>query len=210
MEDDAGRPAVDRLTLAVRPGEIVGIAGVSGNGQRELVEALIGQRPPVAGEIRVDGQPYRARARRDPRSRARSACPRSRCATPASPGMSVAENMALRNFDQAPLASGPWLRRRAMRAQAERWIAAFKVKTPGPDAPIATLSGGNVQRAVLARELSEPASVLIAANPGLRPGLRGRRRDPRPHPRRARTPARRCCWSARTSTSCWRCRIASS
>ncbi len=79
--------------------------------------------------------------------------------------MSVAENMTLRNFDRPPVASGPWLRRRALRAQAVRWIAAFGVKTQGADAPMATLSGGNVQRTVLARELSEPVSVLIAANP---------------------------------------------
>ena len=81
------------------------------------------------------------------------------------PGMSVAENMALRNFDRAPLSSGPWLRRGAMREQAIRWIGAFKVRAAGPDAAITTLSGGNVQRAVLARELSEEVSLLIAANP---------------------------------------------
>jgi simple sugar transport system ATP-binding protein len=79
--------------------------------------------------------------------------------------MTVAENMALRNFDRPPLAAGPWLRWGALRAQAARWIAEFKVKAAGPDAPMATLSGGNVQRAVLARELSESVSVLIVANP---------------------------------------------
>jgi simple sugar transport system ATP-binding protein len=79
--------------------------------------------------------------------------------------MSVAENMALRNFDQAPLALGGWLRRGALREQAARWVEAFKVKTQSVDAPMATLSGGNIQRAVLARELSTPVSVLIAANP---------------------------------------------
>ena len=81
------------------------------------------------------------------------------------PGMSVAQNMALRNFDQAPLAAGPWLRRRAMREQALRLIADFKVTAQGPEAPMTTLSGGNVQRAVLARELSGRVAVLIAANP---------------------------------------------
>jgi simple sugar transport system ATP-binding protein len=164
VEDDTGLPAVRGLTLAVHPGEIVGIAGVSGNGQRELVEALIGQRRPIAGQIRVAGQPYHAtrgeirhyRALSLPEEPLRNACV---------PAMSVAENMALRNFDTAPLATGPWLRRGAMRAQARRLIAEFKVQTQGPDAPIATLSGGNVQRAVLARELSEPVSVLVAANP---------------------------------------------
>jgi simple sugar transport system ATP-binding protein len=79
--------------------------------------------------------------------------------------MSVAENMALRNFDQAPLASGIWLRSGAMHEQAQKWIEAFKVKTQGAGAAIGTLSGGNVQRAVLARELSQPVSVLIAADP---------------------------------------------
>jgi simple sugar transport system ATP-binding protein len=164
VEDDAGRAAVDRVSLAVRPGEIVGIAGVSGNGQRELVEALVGQRAPSAGEVRVDGTPYRATRQQirffgafslteEP---LRSACVAS---------MTVAENMALRTFDRPPIARGPWLRRRPLRAQAERWIAAFRVKAGGPDAPMATLSGGNVQRAVLARELSGQVSVLVAANP---------------------------------------------
>src|SRR5207253_282148 len=70
-----------------------------------------------------------------------------------------------RSFDRPPVSSGPWLKRGALRAQAERWIDAFGVKTQGADAPMATLSGGNVQRAVLARELSEHVSVLVAANP---------------------------------------------
>ena len=164
VSGDAGRPAVRDLSLHVAAGEIVGIAGVSGNGQRELVEALIGQRRVDAGEIRIDGRPFRAsraqirtcRAYSLPEEPLRGACV---------PAMSVAENMALRNFDRPPLATGPWLSRAAMRTQAERWIAEFRVKAAGPDAPIATLSGGNVQRAVLARELSEAVSVLIAANP---------------------------------------------
>jgi simple sugar transport system ATP-binding protein len=164
VEDDAGRPAVAGLSLTIRGGEIVGVAGVSGNGQRELVEALIGQRAPAGGEILVGGEPFhatRAEIRRHrvfslPEEPLRNACV---------PSMSVAENISLRNFDRPPVASGPWLNRRALRAQAERWISAFGVKTQGADAPMATLSGGNVQRAVLARELSEPVSVLIAANP---------------------------------------------
>ena len=164
VPDDAGQPAVDRISFAVCPGEIVGIAGVSGNGQRELVEALIGQRQPVAGEILVGGRAYTA-TRREIRDGRVFSLPEEPLRSACVPGMSVAENMALRNFDRAPLASGPWLRRGAMREQAIRWISAFKVRTDGPDAPITTLSGGNVQRAVLARELSEEVSLLIAANP---------------------------------------------
>ena len=164
VEDDAGLPAVSDLSIEVRMGEIVGVAGVSGNGQRELVEALIGQREPVSGSVSVNGQPYaatRAQINRHhvfslPEEPLRNACV----------GMlSVADNMGLRNFDRSPLAIGPWLRRRLLRSQSQRLISEYKVKTPGPDAPIRTLSGGNVQRAVLARELSGDVSVLIVANP---------------------------------------------
>jgi len=164
VEDDAGRVAVDGLSLAVRGGEIVGVAGVSGNGQRELVEALIGQRARAGGEILVSGEPFHATRGEIRRHRVFS-LPEEPLRNACVPGLSVAENMTLRNFDRPPQSSGPWLRRGALRAQAERWIDAFGVKTQGADAPMATLSGGNVQRAVLARELSEPVSVLIAANP---------------------------------------------
>ncbi len=164
VEDDTGLPAVEHFSLDVRPGEIVGIAGVSGNGQRELVEALIGQRVAVSGSIHVGGKPYHA-SRGEIRHYKAFSLPEEPLRNACVPSMSVAENMALRNFDQAPLASGIWLRGGAMREQAERWITAFKVKTQGADAPIGTLSGGNVQRAVLARELSETVSVLIVANP---------------------------------------------
>jgi simple sugar transport system ATP-binding protein len=164
VEDDAGLVAVDRVSLAVRPGEIVGIAGVSGNGQRELVEALVGQRAPAGGEIRVDSAPYRP-TRGAIRFYGKFSLPEEPLRNACVAEMSVAENMALRNFDRPPIAAGPWLRRSALRAQAERWIADFKVTAPGPDAPMSTLSGGNVQRTVLARELSEAVSVLVAANP---------------------------------------------
>ena len=164
VDDDAGRRAVNELSLTIRAGEILGVAGVSGNGQRELVEALVGQRPTAGGEVLVGGESFhamRAEMRRHrvfslPEELLRNACVS---------GMSVAENMGLRNFDRPPQSSGPWLKRGALRAQAERWISAFGVTTQGADAPMTTLSGGNVQRAVLARELSESVSVLIAANP---------------------------------------------
>ena len=164
VDDDAGRRAVNALSLTIRAGEIMGIAGVSGNGQRELVEALIGQRATAGGEILVGGEPFHATRGEIRRHRVFS-LPEEPLRSACVPGMSVAENMSLRNFDRPPQSSGPWLRRGALRAQAERWIRAFDVQTPSADAPITTLSGGNVQRAVLARELSEPVSVLIAANP---------------------------------------------
>ena len=166
---DRGTLAVRALSLTVRRGEILGIAGVSGNGQRELVEAIVGQRPRAGGSVRVAGQPYAGR-----RSENRTLQLRALTEEPlrsASVGeLSVAHNMALRDFDTAPLQGGSvpgltWLRYGAWRERARAWIDEYGIKTRGENAPIASLSGGNVQRAVLARELAGTINVLIAANP---------------------------------------------
>lgn len=164
VHDDAGLPAVEALSLSVREGEIVGIAGVSGNGQRELVEALIGQRELVAGSVKISGEPFRATRAEIRRHRVFS-LPEEPLRNACVGMLSVSDNMGLRNFDRPPQATWPWLKRGRLRAQARRLIAEFKVKTPGAEAPIRNLSGGNVQRAVLARELSGDVSVLIVANP---------------------------------------------
>jgi general nucleoside transport system ATP-binding protein len=164
VDDDAGMPAVSDLPLEVRAGEIVGVAGVSGNGQRELVEALIGQREIAAGKVMINGEPYAATRAQINRHRVFS-LPEEPLRNACVGVLSVADNMGLRNFDLDPLAVGPWLRRRMLRLQSQRLIAEYKVKTPSPEAPMRTLSGGNVQRAVLARELSGDVSVLIVANP---------------------------------------------
>jgi general nucleoside transport system ATP-binding protein len=163
-DDDEGYPVVNGVTLAVRAGEIVGIAGVSGNGQSELVQVLGGQRDATAGEMLVHGEPYHARRSEMLRHRV-SMLPEEPLRNACVPRMSVADNMAFRRFDQAPYAVGPWLRHGAFRRAAEELIARYRVKTSSPEAPIATLSGGNVQRAVLARELSGEVDVLVAANP---------------------------------------------
>ncbi|WP_186208582.1 ABC transporter ATP-binding protein [Burkholderia gladioli] len=165
VRDDLGLPAVRELSLAVRRGEILGIAGVSGNGQKALVEALIGQRQPAAGRMAVGGRPYRA-TRDEMRERRVFAIPEEPLRNACIASMSVAENLALRDFDRAPLRAQGWrLDRRALRRRAAERIAEFKVSPPLPERAIGTLSGGNVQRAVLARELGQPVEVLIVANP---------------------------------------------
>ncbi len=163
--DDAGASAVRDVSLAVRGGEIVGIAGVSGNGQRQLVEVLAGQREAESGEIRVIGEVYHAR-REEMRRHKMSLLPEEPLKNACVGGMSVADNLAFREFDRAPFASGGfWLNRAAFRGDAEHKIGLYRIKTRTPDTPIAALSGGNVQRAVLARELGGDVEVLIAANP---------------------------------------------
>jgi general nucleoside transport system ATP-binding protein len=168
--DTPGLPAIHDLSLEVRPGEIVGIAGVSGNGQSELMAALTGVLPMTAGHLTVDGYPYRPQRESMRRLRIAS-LPEEPLHNGCVGRMSVEENLAFRNFDCPPLtesARAPgrwWLSHRRMRAQALERIAGFKVKTTGPQAPMASLSGGNVQRAVLARELSQTPRLLIVANP---------------------------------------------
>ena len=166
---DRGTLAVRSLSLAVRAGEILGIAGVSGNGQRELVEAIVGQRARAGGLVRVAGQTYAGRRGENRRLQLRALTEEP--LKSASVGeLSVAHNMALRDFDQPPLQGGrvpglTWLRFGAWRERAREWIAEYGIKTRGETAAIASLSGGNVQRAVLARELAGKINVLIAANP---------------------------------------------
>ncbi|MGF6770909.1 ABC-type uncharacterized transport system ATPase subunit [Paraburkholderia sp. GAS199] len=165
VEDDRGHMAVKNATLAVRAGEILGLAGVSGNGQKELVEALVGQRRVKAGEMQVAGKPYRA-TREEMTGRRLFAIPEEPLKNACVAGMSVAQNLALRDFDRAPLRrAGWWLDRRAMRSRAVELIGEFNVRPPAPERAIGTLSGGNVQRAVLARELGQPVDVLVVANP---------------------------------------------
>ncbi len=161
---DRGTLALHDLSLSVRAGEILGVAGVSGNGQRELVEALVGQRARLSGKVTVMGQPYSAKRDENRELKVRS-LPEEPLRNACVADLSVAENMALRDFDQSPLARGGILNFPVWRSRAREWIGEYGVKTQGEDAPIRSLSGGNVQRAVLARELAGDINVLIAANP---------------------------------------------
>jgi simple sugar transport system ATP-binding protein len=164
-DKDNGLEAVSGVNLTVHSGQIVGIAGISGNGQRELVEVLAGQRPATAGQMVVNGEVYTATRSQMYRHRI-FALPEEPLRNACVAHMSVAENMALRTFDRPPQAKGVLLMFQAMRQMAQGLIARFSVKTPSTETPIGNLSGGNVQRAVLARELSaEYIQLLIAANP---------------------------------------------
>ena len=160
--DKSGFKDINIDQLSVCAGEIAGIAGISGNGQSELIEILTGQRSLLAGTLRVNGELYqatRAQARRHkvrylPEEPLRNAC---------APTMSVADNLALRIFDEGQ--SSLWLDRRGIANNAQKMIEAFDIKTRSADEPVRSLSGGNIQRTALARELSGDVSLLIVANP---------------------------------------------
>jgi len=164
-DDDDGLPALEKLNLKVHAGEIVGIAGVSGNGQSQLIEVLSGQRPLTDGRIIVKHEPFEPT--RDKFHRMKLfGLPEEPLKNATVPRMTVAENMAFRTFDRPPNAKlGWWLSPGPMRTKARELIARYRVKTPSPEAEIGNLSGGNIQRAVLARELAGDVDVLIVANP---------------------------------------------
>jgi simple sugar transport system ATP-binding protein len=162
---DAGIAAVQGLHLTVNGGEIVGIAGVSGNGQRELAEALAGQRAIAGGDIRVHDAPFRPTRRF--LAEHRIAClPEEPLHNACVAAMSVAENLALRRYDRPPIRGRfGLLSKRAMAAGARAAIGAYRIRTSGPEAPVSSLSGGNVQRLALARELGPGCNLLLASNP---------------------------------------------
>ena len=164
VDGDRGEQAVQGLSLGVRAGEIVGVAGVSGNGQRELMEALVGQRERAGGGVHIGGEAYLARREQNQRLRVRS-LPEEPLRNASVGDLSVALNIGLRRFDQAPAARWGWLRGGTLREHARTLIGAYGIKTQGENAPIRSLSGGNVQRAVLARELDGQVDVLLVANP---------------------------------------------
>jgi simple sugar transport system ATP-binding protein len=164
-DDNDGASVVKSVNLKVKAGEIVGIAGVSGNGQSALVEVLSGQRPLADGGIFIRGERFEPNRGAYDKFKV-FGLPEEPLKNATVPKMSVAENIAFRSFDKPPVAKlGWWMSPGPMKAKARDLIARYRVKTQGPDAPIETLSGGNVQRAVLARELSGDVDVLIVANP---------------------------------------------
>jgi general nucleoside transport system ATP-binding protein len=165
VKDDIGVEVVRGVHLTIHESEIVGVAGVSGNGQRELVEVLAGQRQATTGTIRVQGQPFQPT--REKIMRHKMFClPEEPLQNTCVGRMTVAENLAFRNFDVEPHAVSGWLiSRPALRRSAFGLIERYNIKPPYPDTPIQSLSGGNVQRAVLARELSADVEILIIANP---------------------------------------------
>jgi simple sugar transport system ATP-binding protein len=160
-----GRPGLDIANLVVHPREIVGVAGVSGNGQNELVEVIGGQRAAAGGDIKVAGTPYHA-TRAEAQKLGVRILPeeplRNGCVGP----MSVVDNLNLRGFDHdSDGRHRTWLDRSAMTARAARMISAYGIRAPSRLAPIGVLSGGNVQRCVLARELDGEVELLVVANP---------------------------------------------
>ena len=162
---DAARPAVDRVSLHVRAGEIVGIAGVAGNGQNELVEALVGLRRPDGGRVEICGIDVSAASVEAHRAAGLAYIPEDRAAVGSALPASAADNLAMGFQRASPLARGLFLIPAAFAERARALIRRYAIRIPSERAAVGTLSGGNLQKVVVARELSHEAPVLIAEQP---------------------------------------------
>jgi len=160
-----GGTAVHGVDLAVRGGEILAIAGVDGNGQVELAEALAGTRPSRGGVVELDGQDVSRLGAAERRGRGLAYIPEDRSTKGLVRDFTVAENMTVKTFDEPPFSRLGWLRPAAIRRFAARLVQAFDVRPADPDARAGSLSGGNQQKAVVARELTGEPGVVIAAQP---------------------------------------------
>ncbi|MDI3316217.1 MAG: ABC transporter ATP-binding protein [Bacillota bacterium] len=160
-----GRLGVDGVSFSIHAGEVFGIAGVEGNGQAELVEAVAGLRPVAGGRIRYLGQEVTAW---DARRRAMAGIayvPEDRVGTGLVMGFTLAENLALKRYFLPPLAHRGWLDRRAMWSEAKRRLELYDVRPPEPGLTARALSGGNQQKVILAREVGSDPELLIAYQP---------------------------------------------
>lgn len=165
VHGDRGTDAVRALSLEVRSGEIVGIAGVSGNGQRELAEATAGLRPPSGGSIRLDGVDVSRHSPAELRGAGFGYVPEERMRDGVIAEFSVWENVMLVDHRSDEFSRFGFLRGGVIRRHCDDLVSAFSVKASGLDSPVRNLSGGNIQKLILARELSGRPRVLLVAQP---------------------------------------------
>jgi len=163
--NDRGLIALDRVSLTVRAGEIVGIAGVAGNGQTELAEVIYGMRPVESGTIEIGGRDVTNAHPLVTIEAGVAYVPEDRRGMGSAPNHSVAENLALKAYRRPPIGRGLFIDRARMRALARDLVARFQIATPSVETPVRKLSGGNLQKVILAREIAGEPHVIIAAYP---------------------------------------------
>ena len=162
---DRGLPALRGVSFSVDAGEILGIAGVSGNGQRELVEVLTGLRRATRGKVFLAGKEITNRSPREIAEAGVAHVPEERIRMGTVPNLSLRENLILKGYRYPPFCRSFFLNRRASMENARRAIALYQIVAPSDATPAKLLSGGNIQRLVLARELSGDPCLIIAAHP---------------------------------------------
>lgn len=164
-DNDRGLPALREVSLQVRAGEILGIAGVAGNGQRELAEALTGLRRATAGKMKLGNVLLDNHTRWLNLGRQLAHVPEDRAAFGSVPELSVAENLILKRFYRPPISTGWSINATAVRQNAVRLVSEYQIATPTVETPVRMLSGGNLQKVILARETSERPQLMVAVHP---------------------------------------------
>jgi simple sugar transport system ATP-binding protein len=162
---DRGTPGLRSVSLKVCSGEILGIAGVSGNGQREMAESVTGLRKITHGRVILEGEDVTGLAVGDRTDRMLSFIPEERMRDGIIKNFSVAENLILREHHKQPFSRSGFLRLKDISHHSDELIEKFHVKTPSHDTLAKNLSGGNIQKVILAREISRRPRVIIAAQP---------------------------------------------
>ncbi len=163
--NDRGHQALKSVFLTVGKSEIVAVAGVAGNGQRELAEVICGMRTATKGTVSVNNEVIPTGRVRKAMNAGISHVPEDRLHTGLVADHSVEDNLILKSYQRAPISRMSVLRRKVIRAQATETIAKYDVKTPSTTTPIRLLSGGNVQKVLLAREFSSSLSVMVVSSP---------------------------------------------
>lgn len=165
VHSGAGTVAVNGVSLEVRAGEILGVAGVDGNGQTELAEALAGVRRAQSGRVHLDGEDVTNLGAGARQGRGLAYVPEDRATKGLVQDFTLYENNALKTYDEPPFSKWGWIFPKVMRRRAAENLRAYDVRPPNPDARARSLSGGNQQKAVLAREFSGDPGVIIASQP---------------------------------------------
>jgi simple sugar transport system ATP-binding protein len=160
-----GRSVLNDIAIQVHSGEIVGVAGVEGNGQDELIDVLLGLAAPDTGSVFLAGQDVTKLSTRARRERGLGYIPQDRQRNGLLLGAPVWENVALGHQTRKPFARGPFIERGPSRERTEQIIEEFDVRTPGPDVAALALSGGNQQKLIVGREMMADPIVLVAAQP---------------------------------------------
>lgn len=165
LVSETGRPLLTDISLNLYAGEILGLAGVEGNGQTELAEVISGLRPATTGEILVKGDRLARRGARAARLAGVAHIPEDRLTNGVALDATIAENLVVDRFDRPPFTHNGVLAPRALRHNAERLMQEYDIRAAGPEALMSSLSGGNMQKVIVAREFSAEPVLLIAAQP---------------------------------------------
>ena len=163
--NDRGLPALRELSLEVRANEILGVAGVAGNGQRELSQVITGLRPVVSGRIYLGSYDLTSKSVGEIHDLGVGHVPEDRLGTGLASGLSVMYNLILRRYKDAPIANGIAINWNTARKVSENLITTFDIATPSIDTRVGALSGGNTQKVILAREISTRPDLLVAVHP---------------------------------------------